>query len=74
MYLLIPRSDIKAIVPIVKFTFHNVSINSAMTLYEIDSAIIFTFHNVSINSKAGTVTLANTTIFTFHNVSINSTF
>ena len=54
------------------FTFHNVSINSAIRGVWHLALPEFTFHNVSINSEhVGTHTMRKT-LFTFHNVSINS--
>ena len=35
----------------IKFTFHNVSINSFADLETVIQEAIFTFHNVSINSE-----------------------
>ena len=37
-----------------KFTFHNVSINSAVNTDSEQETRIFTFHNVSINSTVAT--------------------
>ena len=49
MYLLIPKA-FSVWICISLFTFHNVSINSAVASLHIDMCHGFTFHNVSINS------------------------
>ena len=57
---------------LIKFTFHNVSINSnpdAKTMFKWNK---FTFHNVSINSLYDDWIEEQLSKFTFHNVSINS--
>ena len=55
------------------FTFHNVSINTAVELSFNRHYLHFTFHNVSINTLYSTVSAFFCEIFTFHNVSINTT-
>ena len=51
MYLLIPESNAIKI-HVIKFTFHNVSINSTGSGPKKEPKTPFTFHNVSINSLA----------------------
>ena len=55
-----------------RFTFHNVSINTAV----VDSVKLadycFTFHNVSINTGISGSFIVISSFFTFHNVSINT--
>ena len=53
------------------FTFHNVSINSAIRGVWHLALPEFTFHNVSINSNYDVLQMHDNQ-FTFHNVSINS--
>ena len=50
MYLLIHGKGPFAFLE-VKFTFHNVSINSLLVATASAKTSLFTFHNVSINSK-----------------------
>ena len=52
MYLLIRFNHVRLKV-MIKFTFHNVSINSYLGKHAAGVAVVFTFHNVSINSKSG---------------------
>ena len=54
------------------FTFHNVSIKSAVEPSTYDEVSIFTFHNVSIKSDAVEKYARGINSFTFHNVSIKS--
>ena len=55
-----------------RFTFHNVSINSPDDESIVIATNEFTFHNVSINSREKIAIKAGLELFTFHNVSINS--
>ena len=50
MYLFLPMKerDIKAII---NFTFHNVSISTVLSYYDVVDKDSFTFHNVSISTK-----------------------
>ena len=51
MFLLI-RAESAVICGTVRFTFHNVSINSETSVDFLPLITVFTFHNVSINSTA----------------------
>ena len=54
------------------FTFHNVSINTALCQICHQLITFFTFHNVSINTPIDGMFCKQFTAFTFHNVSINT--
>ena len=52
MYLLIRPSILFFQIFVPLFTFHNVSINSHLSVYYFKLFNVFTFHNVSINSQS----------------------
>ena len=58
--------------PLSCFTFHNVSINTYLSVKSLMCAPFFTFHNVSINTQTETEIESKVSAFTFHNVSINT--
>ena len=55
-----------------KFTFHYVSIKSAVLSLPLFATGIFTFHYVSIKSYMNEKVFLNSILFTFHYVSIKS--
>ena len=55
-----------------RFTFHNVSINTLLPSVPDHLRVIFTFHNVSINTCRFLRKKGDCRRFTFHNVSINT--
>ena len=72
MFLLIPTFGDLCHVPLLSFTFHNVSINTPAAVDQYNNVSSFTFHNVSINTIFCLEERNQGKIFTFHNVSINT--
>ena len=72
MFLLIQRYEVFQRTAGAYFTFHNVSINTAVVDKNDIVLSCFTFHNVSINTSVTFIQILAASFFTFHNVSINT--